>query len=536
MTRPFRRPLTRLEQGALLGLLLGASALLRVVLVLRGGQRYWPDEVRFLRSWELLARVLAGEWAAAIDQLAGTPDHTGFSLAGLVPAWVQASVLWLVGEPIDLLAIERSLRVPALLLSMASVAIVALVFAIARRVGAGMGEALLAAGLAAGANTLFYHSRHLLPYDAALSLALASLWVGLVRRPGLRRSLASGLLAGGALLIYHGYWVSVAMVGALHVAAGEAALRERVQRALGFTAGLVTLPLLLTAASVLRGLPFYPAAIADFSRLAATQSDMSEGWSLPFAYLWHAEHGLAIAWAVGALAALHLGLRRSDEVRPRARLWLCALAGIYLALVALSVGLDRIGVFGRSVRQIVPFACLASAVPAAAWLRSGPRARRLGLAVGLLLALQSAWNFATPLAQAFPAGVLSEVARDHGFVARDVTVTGTSTWDVPSVPWPAAAPGPDTSAPRPDSSAPGPDTSARLVLLNAQHLYPVRGARLLPPGVVLRSWRHPLEFPPYQYEGYTPRERAILRNARISMRLVELSGVPAAAGRAGKAD
>jgi hypothetical protein len=46
----------------------------------------------------------------------------------------------------------------------------------------------------------------------------------------------------------------------------------------------------------------------------------------------------------------------------------------------------------------------------------------------------------------------------------------------------------------------------------------------LPPteGVVLLARPHPLQFLPYQYEGYTPAERAALRAIDIRMRLVEV--------------
>jgi hypothetical protein len=41
----------------------------------------------------------------------------------------------------------------------------------------------------------------------------------------------------------------------------------------------------------------------------------------------------------------------------------------------------------------------------------------------------------------------------------------------------------------------------------------------VPPGYrEIASERHPLEFLPYQYEGYSPQERRVLRTADIRMR------------------
>jgi hypothetical protein len=58
-------------------------------------------------------------------------------------------------------------------------------------------------------------------------------------------------------------------------------------------------------------------------------------------------------------------------------------------------------------------------------------------------------------------------------------------------------------------------------LLYAEHIYQVPAP---PPsdcrGPELISRPHPLQYLPYQYEGYTPAERAALRAVDIRMRLV----------------
>ena len=57
------------------------------------------------------------------------------------------------------------------------------------------------------------------------------------------------------------------------------------------------------------------------------------------------------------------------------------------------------------------------------------------------------------------------------------------------------------------------------VFENARHLYPGPEPVLIPPGyheVVVAP--HPLQFVPYQYEGYTAQERQVLRSEDIRMR------------------
>jgi hypothetical protein len=65
------------------------------------------------------------------------------------------------------------------------------------------------------------------------------------------------------------------------------------------------------------------------------------------------------------------------------------------------------------------------------------------------------------------------------------------------------------------------------VLLNAQHLYHPRAPRspLASPAVEVVRYPHPLQFLPYQYEGFAPMERQVLRTTDIAMRLLD-AGAP----------
>ena len=57
--------------------------------------------------------------------------------------------------------------------------------------------------------------------------------------------------------------------------------------------------------------------------------------------------------------------------------------------------------------------------------------------------------------------------------------------------------------------------------MNTEHLYPRPEPVTLPPhSVTLAVAEHPLEFLPYQYEGFTPENREVLRSTDIRMRLV----------------
>ncbi len=502
----------RAWRRARLGLagLLALSALLRVALVAGGGQGYWPDENRYLRSWSLLLAIAGGDLRAACESLALSPDHTGFTLFGVFAAAVQGIWMALQGEPVRHAAIERTAGAGALVLACASLACIALVFGLARRSGAGPREALCAAGLAAASNSLFYYSRHLHPYDLSLALNLLALWLALEPARRARSGFAVGCVAGAGFMAYNGAWLGSGLAAAVQVLRART-LADALRSGAGCALGLAIWPLgfsLLTWP--LTGEPLW-VQTARFSELARTQADFSEGASLPFAYLWAAERGIALAFAAGAVGAALLAKRRGPD-SARAGLWLGLALAIYAALAFFSLGLERIGVFGRQVRQAVPFLCLASAV---AWAQLVPRAlrRRLGPPLAAALFAQAAWNFAEPLRQVFPADFAREAAQRFGRQRRELTLVG------PNLRRPAFG------GAMPDRKQAW-DPAARVVLLNAQHLYPVRGTREAPAGRVLLQAEHPMAFRPYQYEGYTPPERAWLREADLSMRVLELAPDP----------
>jgi hypothetical protein len=511
MDLPARSPEISRSPRAL-RLLLGVAWALRVFLVLRGGQLYWPDEVRYLRSWDLWSRLAGRQWAQALDLVLNNPDHVGFLVGGLPLAAVHVGGLRLAGLPADGATLVATVWLPAIVLSLASVASIGLTYAVARRAGAAVSEALAAAILMACSSTQFYYSRHLLPYDLSMAVALAALWLGLGSGRSRRQFFLTGLLGGASFLIYNGYWLfAVACVGVALLRGGSP--RGLPQRALLAGLGLAAGPAVLTLVGGLDGHVPFVVQMASFSRLAATQCDLSEGWRLPWAYLWHAEHGLLLLWLATAAATLLFAHRGPSAARSRALLWLGTWVAVYALIALLSTGLGRFGAFGRQVRALVPFTSLATAAAAASLLDGSRWAwARPGLASAL--AAQAIFNFAGPLRQRFPAEYARDAESTLGPLPREVAVSG-----------PVVA-----------GRAPAPED--RFVLVNAQHLYPVRGPRPVSSGGEVDRARHPLEFLPYQYEGYTPPERAVLRAADLSMRVLDrrpaessASPNPAAGGR-----
>jgi len=475
-------------------LLLALASILRLALVVQGGQLYWPDERLYTQVLDIFD-LNQSSWFAAIKALLGTQDHLGFALISAAPAALQLAL----GH-----ALSRSgnglMVLPGIVLSQISVVSIALVYAIvARRAGRDRSEALIAAALMASATTMFYYARHLLPYDSAMALGLLALWCGL--GTSRRDSLLCGAAASAAFITYNGYWLLVGVVLLTHIVhEGPTSVKSALMRAVFAGAGFLLVPLAIMAAELATGAPLL---LSGIRRLAGTVTDgyAPEGFSVTWAYLWHAEHALLLLWLAAALFVVFDRGEWSSRRYHAATVWVLSALFIYLGLAFSSALLHVFVVMGRQSRQLVPFFCLATAAVIAELLERRRWEGWILAACVAALVLQVGWNFRQPLQQRFPRDVIAEITAKYGPVDHESSIEGP----------------PLTNA----------HVESQWVLLNAQHLYHPRAPRPpLPPGIIeVMRFPHPLQFLPYQYEGFAPMERQILRGNDISMRLIDI-GAP----------
>ncbi|MCX6951943.1 MAG: hypothetical protein NTV51_07230, partial [Verrucomicrobia bacterium] len=182
------------------------SLLLRLALAAAGGQCFFWDEDRYYRGVQLYRALLSVDFPAA-GQIVAMPEHALFPWVGAVVAAGQHAFAQLTafGDWTRPECPSLTLGIAAALLSLFSTLNLALLHRLALRLGASAEEALWALLLMATANTAFYYSRHLLPYECAISAALLALVVGL-GPPTLARAFLCGLLTGATYHLYNGYW------------------------------------------------------------------------------------------------------------------------------------------------------------------------------------------------------------------------------------------------------------------------------------------------------------------------------------------
>lgn len=484
---------------SLAGLLLGAAGL-RLALVLRGGQYFDWDEYRYGFAMLMFGRLREGDVNGMLDILFRYPEHPGFKIIGMIPAAFHAAIAGKAGHPMWDMRYPTGEWLPAFILSLASVCSIGLTFAIARRSGAGRDESLLAAFLMFASTTQLIHARHFFPYDLALAGFLLALWLAMADRP--RESFAAGVLCGAALAAYEGYWLLVIAIALLHLTRGSLAPGRVARRGCLFAVGFSVVPALLVTASAYRGRDLIDAT-RQFSR-TVTHGSFSEGWSLPWAYFWHAEHVVLFALLAGIGLAI---VRRSS----RGILWTSVTAGVYLGLVIGSNVFERFVVYDRLARQMWPFLCLGAAAGLSElhdgrWV-SGRRACWLYGGLSVLFA----WNTWPLMTQRYPREIVGEVIAKYGSANVSLDTSLLHAVDATSAMFLPLEQAASASGPR------------RYVLLNARDIWidGELGVTPDPKGTVVASWRHPRQLQAMQYHGYTPEQRAFLRTVDPSIRLID---------------
>lgn len=447
-----------------LALVLLVSFGLRIWLISLGGQGFWADEDRYTDGRNAAAELLHGQWSEAVQELLGHPDHTGFRWMSVPPGLVEV----LAGPQPKLVACYFALF---------SVLAIYLIWAIARRSGSGEAEALWAAFLAATANSLFYYSRHYFPYDIALCAMLAALWLGLGPWSW-RNSLLAGVWVGLGFLVYNGYWLLGGCVLILHTVLGQGGNRLLVARAAWSGAGLLGTLLVLLGLGRIAG---HNLAAEDYLWGVAARGDFPFGHRVIGGYLWFGEGGVLVIW-LAALAYALAGARRDRRLGRLA--W--SAGGLALVAGGLWILSDVVPLFtvqGRRVRCLVPFLCLAAATGITRFLDLRGRTRRLwSWVIALLVLGAAARNFSIPIRQVFPTQFLRQAARlidgSDGFFAYRVAFAETL-WGLPL-------------------------------------------DDLLPSSAPILQAPHPLQFRPYQYEGYDTAQRADINRHDVSMRLFRI--------------
>ncbi len=449
------------------------SLILRWILIFRGGQYYISDETRYEVSRDAAQFLLQGQVGEALKQFTISPEHLGFKVVGIIPALMEH----IVGP---------SLVMPAMFFSLFSVLNLYLIFLLSQRTSASSNEPLFALVLAASCLSLLYYSRHLFPYDMAMSFGLLALYVGLAKNQTIKTSLACGGLSFLCFITYNGYW-SLASFALLAPVLMNREVKTRIlQKAILVAVGFITPLALLVIATLWSGTNMISAY--RLFATSITQGSFEEGWSLPFAYFWHTEHTVILI--LGALSFFAV-INAFKGLRNYTGLWSGGVLFIYLCLLIPSVFLHYFVVYGRLARQMIPFLVLLSAAGLAQLESRAVSGRRVTMLILMAIFIQATWNFTESYNLAYPREFVAEAqARFPKF---------------------------EFSSKRLAFGAPVICQNNGYIIENAK--YYVDPPEMIPhmQGQLLLSAQHPSNFLPYQYDGDPPATRQIFQMLKLRM-------------------
>ena len=487
-----------------LSLMMLAAYLLRLLLIVNGGQFYFPDESRYhRRSVNAVESLFQADFRSAIDKVLAYDKHHGFTAVGLVPAIVHRVIFYLSPPP-DFtwttywIGRDNDYRVSALIFAIPSALSIGLIYLLARRAGAGETEALIAAFLLAASNTFFIFSKHFLPWDSSLLIGLAALWLAIDKREtSLKHAIVVGIATFLCVWVYFGHVTLVLMISLIYCGFLASHWRDAATRASGMAFGalLIATPLFLYNNYVL-GIDVV-SELAPFSS-SADQGDFAEGIVFPFLYFGYAEAGIALIWILCLFAAGWVSRSQwKSESRQRAVLWLACLICLYLLLCLFSV-LQLSVVYGRIARAMTPFIILLCAYGITPLLLG--RGRYVVLAFVAIVCIFALANFVPAFRQEYFIEVARRTRQDYGELSYETELS------YPALPFGVYG---------------EENPLLRYKLLNAGYYYPITEPRDLPQGEVLMQVAHPFNHRPWQYEGMTSEMREIINRDGLYIWLID---------------
>ena len=301
---------------------------LRLLLIVNGGQFYFPDEHRYRRrSVAIAGQLFDGDIRAAVKNTLRYKNHHGMIAAMLPPALVHRLVWGLSGDKHQTWTQywdnpDSDFRLSAVLLAIPSALCIALVYFITLQAGAGTVEALLAALFMAASSAMFIYAKHFVPYDISMLFSLLALWAALRYRDAcVRGGALVGLLLFCSFWIYFGQIFLVATLALLYVVLLARRWQDIIPRAAGMALG--ALPLLIPILGV-NYLVLDRDVFEFFFGFAGgiILGSYAEGVVFPFLYLASAEGLAALVWMLGLGLALLQLRQKPSAARSRLRNYL----------------------------------------------------------------------------------------------------------------------------------------------------------------------------------------------------------------------
>jgi hypothetical protein len=191
---------------------------------------------------------------------------------------------------------------------------------------------------------------------------------------------------------------------------------------------------------------------------------------------------------------LYAALNFSHENQQALFLGTGGIVFIYLCLFVPSTILHKFVVYGRLSRQLIPFLVLASVYGLLILVNKGRLGKTIAMMLLAIIIVQGVLNYHASYKTIFPREFIKKAQAEYPTFKMSTKRTNTG--------------------------APVICKYRDYVAINIKYIHPQPESLSDIEKNVLLSESHPINFFPYQYEGYSPGERKLFRNENVKMELI----------------
>ena len=284
----------------------------------QGGQFFIVDELRYNAGHHLISQIFDFQYAGALKYFLSNSAHTLFTLFAAIAEVVRYLALVTFYDsnikPFELNLSDIGIEVSSCVLSISSAINIILVYFVVISFGGTKLQSLVASFLMLLSTSNFYFSRHLVPYDLAMTLSLISLYFAGKVNLSSRNAILCGFFSGISTLTYFGYWILSFTIWLCCMFRSPKKKNLCLKNGLLCGTAGVSVLFFFQALGMLVNFNFLDSLVKFTSATSANQmGDLGSGFSIFFEYLWYSEN-ILFAFLV---CFFLLALWKSDFLKTR---------------------------------------------------------------------------------------------------------------------------------------------------------------------------------------------------------------------------
>jgi len=470
------------------------------------GHLFWIDELRYVNAFAFVKHLMNANFNEAIKALFNAHGRPGFVLFSSIPATVQIilhNIGWMdVGNPLYFQELMHFGRVsaqynhhyfdlPSAVNVMVSLSISLLFYHFILEITKDRTDALIGTVVYSLLVNSYFYVRHMVPYDYALLMLFLALFF-VIRQS--TKALSSKMIVGVGMLsalgfiTYPSYYLLVFLIAALILTLSRKKFKQTALFALSFCLSVF----LFECISWIVGKSFYQNTTQLLG--AVTQGSFEEGFIFLYRYMRDVEGGIGICILTLFLIFVFVYLRKASSACKV--LFVTVVAG-YLFYGAMSVFYHRVVFYGRLLHMYIPFLVL-GAVLFINMIKPG-KVKYGIIVVTLILSMAS---FIRPAVMFAKLQYPREFEQRHLSLSKEFGV-----YRAIEHQW----------------FNENELLNYGSLIVNAYYLdyipdetFPVKDPKYM---TLVKSVDHPMNFPAYQYEGYSVSGREKIRKRNYQMKI-----------------